>query len=164
MLQNRALLAFLVVPLMMLVVAVPAIAKAPPLKRVMLSTGGVGYFEHEVIVDGDGTLELPVRLDQVDDVLKSIVVYDDTGGVGMVSMPGQHPLDQVFKDLPFGPNALSSPIALLNALQGAEVEAVGARSIRGRLLRVIPEPSQASQLKIYSSSITAANLAYVLAR
>ena len=161
MLQNRAPLAFLVVPLMMLVVAIPAIANAPTLKRAMLSTSGVGYFDYEVIVDGDGTLELPVHLDQVYDVLKSIVVYNDTGGVGMVSMPGQHPLDQVFKDLPFGPNALSSPIALLDALQGSEVEAVGARSIRGRLLRVIPEmtrlPGNAGSLVRHRVSLMTRN-------
>ena len=47
------------------------------LRRVMLSAGGVGYFEYEAEVEGDATLELSVRLDQVDDVMKSIVVYDD---------------------------------------------------------------------------------------
>ena len=92
----------------------------------MLSTGGVGYFEHEAVVDGDAVLELAVRLDQVDDVLKSIVVYDDSGGIGTVSLPGRAPLKQVFRDLPFDRAALSSPVALLNALQGAEIEAVGA--------------------------------------
>ena len=53
------------------------------LKRVLLSTGGVGYFEHEAVVDGNATLELEVRLDQVDDVLKSIVVFDDTVDVDL---------------------------------------------------------------------------------
>jgi hypothetical protein len=112
------------------------------LKRVMLSTGGVGYFEYEAEVEGDAELELDVRLDQVDDVLKSIVVYDDQGGVGAISLPGRAPLEQVFRDLPFGPAALESPVALLNALQGAEVRAVGARVIEGRLIRVTPEVRQ----------------------
>lgn len=119
--------------------AAAAAAQELPLKRVMLSTGGVGYFEHEAEVEGNAVLELEVRLDQVDDVLKSIVVYDDRGGVGDISLPGRAPLAQVFRDLPFGPQALRSPVALLNALQGAEVEAVGARALRGRLLRVVPE-------------------------
>ena len=112
------------------------------LKRVMLSTGGVGYFEYEAVVEGAAVLELDVRLDQVDDVLKSIVVYDDQGGVGAVSLPGRAPLEQVFRDLPFGPAALESPVALLNALQGAEVRAVGARALEGRLIRVTPEVRQ----------------------
>ena len=68
------------------------------LKRVMLSSGGVGYFEYAAEIEGDVELELRVRLDQVDDVLKSIVVYDDAGGVGQVSLPGREPLTQSWKD------------------------------------------------------------------
>src|SRR5262245_56410233 len=40
----------------------------PTLRRVMLSTGGVGYFEYEADVVGNAQLSLPVRMDQVDDV------------------------------------------------------------------------------------------------
>ncbi len=109
------------------------------LKRVMLSAGGVGYFEYEAQVDGDATLPLSIRLDQVDDVLKSIVVYDDTGAAGAIRLPGREPLSQVFRDLPFGPEALQSPVALLNALPGARIRATGQRQIGGRLVRVVPE-------------------------
>ncbi len=116
-----------------------AAAETLALKRVMLSTGGVGYFEHEAMIEGDARLELEVRLDQVDDVLKSIVVYDDRGGVGSFSLPGREPLAQIFRDLPFGPGALASPVVLLNALQGAEVSVAGARTLTGRLIRVVPE-------------------------
>ncbi len=132
-----------IIALVAVAVARPgAAAEALALKRVMLSTGGVGYFEHEAVVEGDAELELEVRLDQVDDVLKSIVVYDDGGVVGSVSLPGRAPLEQVFRDLPFGPQALSSPVALLNALQGAKVKAVGARALEGRLVRVVAETSR----------------------
>ena len=131
--------AFLIVGLI-IVLSVPALAaEALPLKRVMLSTGGVGYFEHEAIVDGDGELALEVRLDQVDDVLKSIVVYDDTGGVGTIGLPGRQPLRQAFKDLPFDQGALASPAALLNALQGARIKTVGGRAVEGRIIRAVPE-------------------------
>jgi hypothetical protein len=109
------------------------------LRRVMLSAGGVGYFEYEAIVEGDATLPLSVRLDQVDDVLKSIVVYDDTGAVGAIRLPGREPLSQIFRDLPFGPEALRSPVMLLNALPGAEIRATGQRQIEGRLVRVVGE-------------------------
>ena len=109
------------------------------LKRVLLSTGGVGYFEYQAVIDGNATLELEVRLDQVDDVLKSIVVFDDKGGVGAISLPGREPLAQVFRDLPFGPEALVSRAALLNALRGARVRITGDRLIEGRLLAVEPE-------------------------
>lgn len=109
------------------------------LDRVMLSTGGVGYFEYEAKVSGNATLSLDVPLDQVDDVLKSLVVFDDKGGVGGVELAGKEPVEQLFRDLPFGPEALESPVALLNALQGSEVQTSGSRMLRGRLLKVEPE-------------------------
>ena len=112
------------------------------LKRVMLSTGGVGYFEHEAVVEGNSELVLDVRLDQVDDVLKSIVVFDDRGAVGTIRLPGRRPLEQIFRDLSFTGDALESGEALLNALQGAEVRVTGPRQLRGRLLRVTPEVTQ----------------------
>lgn len=109
------------------------------LSRVMLSTGGVGYFEFEAQVTGDAELTLDVRLDQVDDVLKSLVVYDDSGAIGTVSLPGREPLREVFRELPFSPDALAAPEALLNALRGAEVRAIGAREVVGRILSVTAE-------------------------
>ncbi|MBI1205945.1 MAG: DUF4139 domain-containing protein [Azospirillum sp.] len=110
-----------------------------PLKRVMLSTGGVGYFEYEAKVVGDAVLSLEVRLDRVDDVLKSIVVYDDQGGIGTISLAGKEPLREVFREMPFGPEALESPVALLNALRGAEIAAIGTREVAGRILGVTEE-------------------------
>lgn len=112
------------------------------LERVMLSTGGVGYFEWEAKVEGNATLTLDVPLDQVDDVLKSLVVFDDKGGVGGMELPGLEPVSQLFRDLPFGPEALESPVALLNALQGSEIIATGSRTLTGRLLKVEPETVQ----------------------
>ncbi len=114
-------------------------ARAAPgelaLERVMLSSGGVGYFEYSAEIEGDTELDLKVNLDQVDDVLKSIVIYDDAGGVGQVRLPGREPLAQAFRDLPFRPEALESPAALLNALQGARIHATGDADLEGRILR-----------------------------
>ena len=109
------------------------------LERVMLSSGGVGYFEYSAEVEGDAELALKVNLDQVDDVLKSIVVYDDAGGVGQVRLPGREPLARVFHDMPFKPSAFESPAALLNSLQGVQVRAAGGRALEGRLLKVVAE-------------------------
>lgn len=109
------------------------------LTRVLLSTGGVGYFEYEATVSGDADLSLEVRRDQVDDVLKSIVVYDDKGGVGTIGLPGAEPLDTAFRELPFSAGDLTSPAALLNAMRGAEVTSGGSRQLTGRLMSVTEE-------------------------
>lgn len=108
---------------------------ALPLRRVVLSTGGVGYFEHEARVRGDAELALEVRLDQVDDVLKSIVVYDDRGAAGKITLAGKEPLRDLFRELPFDEGALESEVALLNALRGAEVRTRGLDgAISGRII------------------------------
>ncbi len=123
------------------VLALPAIASGQDLalKRVMLSSGGLGYFEYEAAVEGDAIVKLTVPLEQVDDVLKSLVVYDDKGGVGGLSLPGREPLKQVFKDLPFDESALASPATLLAALTGAQISVGGGRAVSGRVVSVEPE-------------------------
>ncbi|HXP77346.1 MAG TPA: DUF4139 domain-containing protein [Stellaceae bacterium] len=130
--------------LLLCLAGVPAFASDLALKRVMLSTGGVAYLEYEAEVEGDAKLTLNVPLDQVDDILKSIVVYDSKGGVGAASLPGRQPLAQLFNDLPFGPEALASPAALLNALQGAEIRVGASHPITGKLLKALAETARAS--------------------
>ena len=124
------------------IAAVPAGATDLPIKRVMLTAGGVAYIEREAEVDGDAELGIDVPLDQVDDVLKSIVVYDSAGSVGSAHLPGREPLSQIFADLPFGSEALASAAALLNALQGSEIRIGGSHPLAGKLLQVVPETSR----------------------
>src|SRR5215469_4784464 len=123
-------------------VAGPANAADLSLQRVMLSSGGVGYFEYEAAVDGNATLKLDAPIEQVDDILKSLVVYDDGGTTGEITLPGLEPLTQSFVDLPFDRTALDSAPALLNALQGAELRVAGPRPMTGHLLHVVEETSR----------------------
>src|SRR5215469_7104041 len=127
-----------------IIAAAPAVASPGDLalKRVMLSTGGVAYLEFEAEVAGNAELTLDIPLDQVDDVLKSVVVYDSKGGVGSAKLAGRNPLSQTFHDLPFGEGALTSPAALLNALQGAEIKVGSSHPITGQVMQVITETIQ----------------------
>ena len=118
-----------------------AMAETLPIKRVVLSTSGMGHFEHEGKISGDKHLELPVRLQQVDDLLKSLVVFDQKGQVSSVTLPGQQPLGQVFRDLPFQQSALKSPVKLLNAYQGTGIKISGTVNAEGKLIQVVPEKS-----------------------
>jgi hypothetical protein len=124
----------------------PALAGDLTLRRVMLSTGGVGYFEYATTVDGPVTLGLDVPLAQVDDVLQSLVVFDADGGVGGVELPGADSSHAAFADVPFGPQALASALDYLNSLQGVALEVKGPRPMAGRLLRAeaLHEPAAGS--------------------
>jgi hypothetical protein len=120
----------------------PAFAADLTLKRVMLSSAGVGYFEYEADVDGAATLGLDVPLDQVDDVLTSLVVFDSAGGVGTMELPGRDNTRASFGDLPFGADALRSPVDYLNSLQGVEISVQGPRPMTGRIVHAdrVTEP------------------------
>ena len=113
-----------------------------PITRVVLSTAGLAQFTHGGEVAPGGTLDLSVRLDQVDDLLKSLTIFDREGAIGAVTLAGKTPLAELFRDLPFGAEALGSPSALLNALVGAEIEVEGTVNARGRVFRVEEEKTQ----------------------
>ena len=130
--------------LTLFVALVPAAAGAEqlPLKRIVLSTSGLAQFSHAGEVPANTTLDLPVRLDQVDDVLKSLTIFDSAGSIGAVSLPGKTPLADLFRDLPFSQQALDSQAELLNALTGAEVEIEGEVNTKGRIFRLVEEQTQ----------------------
>ena len=133
-------LSFVFAPAVCAAFTITAFADEIPVNRVILSTSGLANFEHKAKVEGDTALEFPVRLEQVDDILKSLVVFDKEGRLGGVTLPGKQPLAQVFKDLPFSRQQLSSPMMLLNAYQGAIVTLKGENlSITGKIVQVAPE-------------------------
>ena len=110
-----------------------------PLTRVVLSSSGLAQFIHAGPITGGSTIQLAVRLDQVDDILKSLTIFDKEGSIGTVSLPGKTPLAELYRDLPFGPAALNSSADLLNALIGSEIEIAGQVTAKGRVFRVQKE-------------------------
>jgi hypothetical protein len=85
-------------------------------------------------VDGPATLGLDVPLDQVDDVLTSLVVFDSTGAVGTVGLPGRDSTRANFGNVPFGPEALRSAADYLDSLQGVDISVQGPRPMTGRIM------------------------------
>jgi hypothetical protein len=96
-------------------------ADTGPITAVTLSSGGLAEVVRRAEVDSAGVIRMTVPLDQVNDVLKSIVVFDEAGVVEGLSLPGPNPLAETFRNLPFSPDDLQSPARLLAALQGARV-------------------------------------------
>jgi hypothetical protein len=119
-----------------------AAASELPLQRVVVSTSGLAQFTHAGTAAAGDKLELSVRLDQVDDILKSLTVFDREGALGAVTLAGKAPLQELFRDLPFGPDAINSPASLINALVGSEIEIDGQVKARGRVFRVEDEKTR----------------------
>lgn len=119
----------------------PADAQANvPVREVVLFSSGVGYFEHFGQVNGNSATVLRFKSEQINDILKSLVLEDlDKGQVSAVTYPSQGPLERTLRsfqiDLTQNP-ALSD---LLNQLRGAKVTvtlALGARQVEGTVLGV----------------------------
>ncbi|MDN3718846.1 hypothetical protein QW131_05555 [Roseibium salinum] len=92
-----------------------------PITSITLSSGGLAEVVRKADIDSSGLIRMTVPLDQVNDVLKSIVVYDDKGVVEGITLPGPNPLAETFKNLPFSEADLQSPALLLSKLQGTRV-------------------------------------------
>jgi hypothetical protein len=109
-----------------------------PVKSVVLFSSGVGYFEHFGTVTGDAATELHFKTNQINDILKSLVLEDlDGGTVGAVTYPSQDPLEKTLKS--FQVDITNNPplADLLNQLRGAEVTlAFGPEKVSGTVLGV----------------------------
>ena len=116
-------------------------AAALPVRKVVLYKHGVGYFEREGPVEGDVTVPLMFKADQMPDVLKSLYAVHPTGRgrIASIVYDSKDPLSKQLADImvqvPEG-NALT---AFLMQLKGAPVEvAVGAQSVRGHVMGIEP--------------------------
>jgi hypothetical protein len=93
-----------------------------PISRITLYRSGVGSFERRGSVDGDATVQLKFNTDQVNDILKSMVVLDLSGGsIQSVGYGSKDPLSRRLAS--FGINIADNPSmsAILNRLRGTKV-------------------------------------------
>jgi hypothetical protein len=105
--------------------------------RVAIFSSGVAYFECQTTVEGHATAELNFRTDQINDIIKSLVVQDlDGGSVGVVSYASRDPIDKTLRS--FGVDITGKPTLpdLLDQLRGEPVEITGARSLKGVIFGV----------------------------
>lgn len=94
-----------------------------PVKSVTLSSGGLAEIVRSAEVGKESEITIEVPLDQVDDVLKSLVVRDEKGQVKNLTLAGPNPLEETFRTLPFKASDLSSMPRLLDAIKGTRVKA-----------------------------------------
>jgi hypothetical protein len=69
-----------------------------PLSTLVLFTSGVGYFQHDGTVDGNAKMELTFSADQINDLLKSLVLRDlDGGSISSVTYSSRDPITRTLK-------------------------------------------------------------------
>lgn len=114
-----------------------ATASESRVEAITLSSGGLAEVNRSARVDGNETVEIEIPLEQVDDILKSLVVRDPSGKVGGLTLDGLSPVEETFRRLPFGPDTMGSLPDLAASLQGVSVRATsGGRTVEGVVLGV----------------------------
>jgi hypothetical protein len=113
-----------------------------PVRQVVLYSSGVGYFEHFGTVRGSGTTELRFKTQQVNDILKSLVLQDmDKGRVGVITYPSQDPVAKTLRSFQVDITNNPSLADLLNQLRGARVGlSAGTEKLAGTVLGVERKP------------------------
>lgn len=127
------------------------------IREVRLSSGGLAEILRASPVGKDGAIQLRVPLDQVDDILKSLMLNSATASIAGISLVGPQPLKERFRGLPFSPDALSSVPSLLTALQGVEVTVTSnGKTVQGNVLGVEPRNGRDGQEMFLVSMLASA--------
>ncbi len=112
--------------------ALQAAATAPsetslqlPIGQVVLFSSGVGYFQREGQIEGDARVDLSFPTQDINDLIKSMVLRDlDGGHVSAVSYDSNAPVEKTLQS--FAVNLSSNPTfaQVLNQARGEKVEVV----------------------------------------
>lgn len=104
-------------------VVAPAATETDPLpiRRVVLYRSGVAYVERSGSIEGDATVQLRFKTEQINDILKSLIAQDRGGKIVSVNYASLESLDRRLGS--FGINLAedSSMAAILGRLRGALV-------------------------------------------
>lgn len=142
--------------------ATTALATELPVRSVTLSSAGLAQVERagEVAPDGNVTFRAPTE--DVDDLLRSLIVVDTAGTVEGLRLPARDLAGEAFRGLPVRPDDFDSRVRLLAALRGQEAEAGGARGRIADAAEVPPVAGTPGGLRL--TLITPTGLRTVLLR
>ena len=120
-----------------------AIPAELPLSEVVLYTSGVGSFQRDGLVDGSAHAELRFKAEQINDLLKSLVVRDlDGGAVRVVTYDSRDPVAKTLKSFTVDLTDNLSLSQLLERLRGEPVDVAAPGPVRGTVLGIEKKTEQ----------------------
>ncbi len=96
-----------------------------PIGQVVLFSSGVGYFQREGQIEGDARVDLSFPVQDINDLIKSMVLRDlDGGHISAVSYDSNAPVEKTLQS--FAVNLSANPTfgQILNQARGEKVEVV----------------------------------------
>ena len=127
----------------------PGPKAALPLAQIILYSSGVGYFQRDGQVDGRAELELRFKTEDINDLLKSLVVQDRDGGrVTGVTYGSRDPITKILKS--FSIDLTSNPTLgqLLGQVRGERVEVSIPAAVTGIIVGVETKVQPAGEDKV----------------
>ncbi len=115
----------------------PAASTNLPLKRVVLFSSGVGFFEHAGQVEDDAKVQMKFNVEDINDLLKSMVVQDlDGGQVSTVTYGSKDPITKTLKTFAIDLTTNPTLFDLLQQVRGERVELEAPNRISGLIVGV----------------------------
>src|SRR5687768_1624174 len=94
-----------------------------PLNRVVLFSSGVGFYEHNGQIEGNGHFDLKFNVDDVNDLLKSMVLQDLGGGrISTVNYESKDPITKTLKTFAIDLTDNPTLADLLKQVRGEKVQ------------------------------------------
>jgi hypothetical protein len=108
-----------------------------PLKRVVIFSSGVAFFEHAGQVTDDAKIDMQFKANDVNDLLKSMVVQDlDGGQVSTVTYASKDPITKTLKGFAVDLTTNPTMAQLLQQLRGERVVVEAPNELSGVILGV----------------------------
>jgi hypothetical protein len=108
-----------------------------PVRRVVLFSSGVGFYEHTAEVRGNASIDLKFNVEDVNDLLKSMVLMDEGGGrISTVNYGSKDPITKTLKTFAIDLTANPTLADLLSQVRGERVEVDAPNAIAGIIVGV----------------------------
>ncbi|HLC02396.1 MAG TPA: hypothetical protein VJK02_05125, partial [Anaerolineales bacterium] len=130
--------------------ATKAAAQHPlPLSEVVLYSSGVGYFQRDGSIEGRGDVELKFKVDNINDLLKSMVVQDFDGGqVGTVTYDSRDPITKTLKSFAVDLTTHPGLGQLLEQIRGERIEVAAPNPVAGIVVGVEKKREKVSDKEV----------------
>lgn len=112
-----------------------------PVERIVLFNSGVGFFEHRGEVEGNDSIELKFKTDDINDLLKSLVLQDLGGGqISTVSYGSRDPITKTLQTFAIDLTNKPTLFNLLVQVRGQELIVHAPHEVRGVMVGAESRP------------------------
>ncbi|MDZ4820627.1 MAG: DUF4139 domain-containing protein, partial [Planctomycetota bacterium] len=108
-----------------------------PLKKIVLFNSGVGFYEHSGDITGNAHVDLKFKVDDVNDLLKSMVLQDLGGGrISTINYDSKDPITRTLKTFAIDLTTNPTLADLLKQIRGEQIQIEAPTAITGTIVGI----------------------------